>query len=230
MNQFKLVLLCVVLMSTLVSCDKGVKSSDVAQDAIFVNYVISYDERSDITTVDAAFFEEIQTPPVHLVLDKKASVSFNGETLPYDKDCNSYRKEYMGRVFGQFEYKDVDDKTFQNGIADINLLSFQEEPETISKSQAYELTLEGDPLEEGDELEIVISTMDGTTSLKFFENDMGDKNTILLSTDILSKIPVDDAIFYMHRYRRTKEIDGTSMGGILMFEDKAKAKIFSITE
>ena len=231
MKQFKLILMCLGLITTLIACKKEQPSStgEVDQDSIYAYYEVAYDEDTDMTTVFARFHSDPVRGLGSLDLDENASVSFNGDILPYTgRSFNPYQKEYEGQVSGTFVYEDIEGNVFENEVPVCNAMTFSEEIETLSRTQEHTFQWEGIPFEEAEELSLSYPTQEGNATTPV-EGERTANNELTLYPGRLSKMAIGPAEFIIERQRIIEDIEGTTAGGkITVIYRTTPKKVFMV--
>lgn len=218
MKQIKLILMCLGLITTLIACkkDRPEFSSEVDQDSIYVNYVVLYDEDTDITTVGAGF-KGGELPFPILELDRRAFVSFDDDILPSNGPQDNsifatYQKEYGGHISGTFVYEDLNNNVFVNPVPISKSMTFSEETEILSRTEEYTFQWEGLPFEEDEQLSLSYRTLEGNATTPV-EGDRTANNELTLYPGRLSKMPLGPTEFIIERQQVIENVEGTSVGG-----------------
>ncbi len=208
LNLFSLTL----LVSALVSCQKE-DSSDVNQDKIYTVYELFYNENTDKTVaiVRLHFGSPTGTP---LEATDPASITFNGEALPYNVFYTGHAKEYAGKLqTGTFVYTNVDGDIFTNTPPSMDTLAFQPDFDTIVKSQANTLTWIGNPLLSTERANLYIGTWTWGQDAAFFAYTQGATN-IVMGTNQLAGLAEGTSTCYLDRVNEVVIDQGTSEGGV----------------
>jgi len=164
MKAIKLFFFC-MLLAGLNSCNVE-DSGDVNQDKIWTHYELFYNANDDKTIAVARFRFGSATGTL-LQLNEDASVTFNGEQLPWDQWYFGHVMDFAGLVdSGTFVYQDLDQLTFTNTVMPFDTVAFPNGFDTIYKSQANTLAWSGEPLAPNEHVGVVIKH--GNHNYKYF--------------------------------------------------------------
>ena len=195
------------------SCDVE-DSADVNQDRIYSVYEVFYNSNTDKTWVIARFRFGGPTGTL-LELNDPASVSFNGDELPYNPVFLGHYKEFAGRLnSGEFIYTNVDGATFTNSVSTGTTISFPSGLETISKSNAFNLEWEGTSLSEDEVVGLFVGSWTWGQDAAFLQTNEG-ANGLELGTTQLDNLPDGQTTIFMDRSIIKTVTQGTSEGGIV---------------
>lgn len=204
-------------------------SSDVNQDKIYTDYEVFYNSNTDKTWVVAKFRFGGATGTI-LELTDPASVTFNGDTLPYNFLFTGHYKEYAGRLeTGRFSYTNVNGDVFVNDIPAYETVAFPNNLDTISKSQAYDLIWDGTALSANQTVGIFIGTPTWGQDALVIQANEG-SNNIVLGTTALGNLATGVSTCYMDRATAVDVAEGTSEGGRIRGKFRASNKSAVIVE
>jgi len=143
----KSIWLLVLLFLGLASCNKE-DSVDVNQDKIYCDYELFYNQNDDKTHAVARFrFGSVTGTVLELTDSTNASVTFNGEVLPYNVWYNGHHKEYAGQLnSGSFVYTNSNGDEYTNAVPNGESIAFPSGFDTLTKSIAQTLTWDGTAL------------------------------------------------------------------------------------
>lgn len=217
MNIFQLFKLLMIVafagIMGLSSCDVE-DSADVNQDRIYTVYEVFYNSNTDKTWVIARFRFGGLTGTL-LELNEPASVSFNGDELPYNPVFLGHYKEFAGRLnSGEFRYTNVDGAIFTNSVASGETIAFPEGLETISKSNAFNLEWEGASLGEDEVVGLFVGSWTWGQDAAFVQTNEG-TTSLVLGTNQLNNLPDGQSTLFMDRSIIKTVTQGTSEGGIV---------------
>jgi hypothetical protein len=199
------------LALSFLSCNKE-PSDSVDQDKIYASYVLEYNGNQDITYARASFHFSNATG-TKLELVDPASITIDGDIIPFKQALAYYEKDYVGlKNNGEFTYTDVDGMTFNNSLNMVDSIAFPNGLDTISRSQNYELNWLGSAVQQG---EIVTVTINGSSSgdAQIFTQTGVGATSIILTQDKLENLGLEDAEFFIRRSKNTAAQEFTSAGG-----------------
>lgn len=223
----KLIFALLILLTSM-SCMRE-DSADVNQDKIYTRYELFYNSNSDKTVVVAQF--RFGNPLGTLLeLFDPASVTFNGEDLPYKLLYNGHAKEYAGKLDGgTFVYTDVEGNVFTNSVPAYSEIQFPSDFTTLSKSSAYELSWDGTPLDVNEQVGMFIGSWKWGDDALFFTDSDGADN-LILDVNLMSNLATGTATAYMDRSTVLDVAEGTSEGGVIVGKYRASNKEITVTE
>lgn len=211
MKKINLILLAVVSFFML-SCDKE-DSADVNQDTIYAVYELFYNKNTDKTT---AICRLRFGGPTGTLLEAtgNASVTFNGDAMPYSVFYSGHAKEYAGLLStGTFVYTNVDGDVFTNSAPSMDVISFPSSFTSITKSSANTLTWVGNALAANERAEFFIGTPVWGQNALFFAAGQGSTN-IVLGTNQLANVAEGNATCILDRVNEVAAAQVTSEGGV----------------
>jgi len=199
------------------SCNKE-DSVDVNQDKIYCDYELFYNQNDDKTHAVARFrFGSATGTVLELTDSTDASVTFNGEVLPYNVWYNGHHKEYAGQVTsGSFVYTNSNGDTYTNAVPNGESIAFPTGFDTITKSIAQTLTWDGTALSPDQHVGFFVGTPTWGQDALFFTADNGGTN-IVLGVNQKSNLALGNATLFMDRSTATNVTEGTSKGGRIRY-------------
>ena len=204
-------LLCFLALS-FTSCIRE-ESDTVDQDTIFTEYELFYNANEDKTYARATFkFSNVFGTKLELA--QGSEVSFNGERLTFKALLAYYEKEYAGFVDnGTFTWTDLEGNVYSNSIS-VKSLEYGEGITTISRDAAFELSWNGDPLGEDENITVVVNGENELDAQTFITNDI-DAQSIILDKDKLSRVGAGPGIIYLDWRYMPLLSEATSAGGLI---------------
>lgn len=205
---------------TLTGCNRE-DSNTVNQDTIWAWYRLVYDANSDITSARATFrFSSFAGTKLELV--DNASITFNGEAIPWKNAIAYYEKEYAGLVeAGTFVYTDNDGNVFANTVEMPSALGFPPELDSLDINTAYPLNWTGEPLLEDEEVEVSLSGDNTTGTMQFFTASGEGEAAVVLGTDQLGNLGTGITTMFMEKTFTAEDMQTTGAGGRLQASYKA---------
>ncbi|MGV6862054.1 MAG: hypothetical protein ACWA41_09795 [Putridiphycobacter sp.] len=209
-------LLGLALLS-IVACQKE-DSSDVNQDKIYCDYELFYNKNSDKTHAVAKFKFGGPTGTILELTDStSASVTFNGDVLPYEPLYAGHHKEYAGKLTtGTFVYTNTEGTVFTNTVPTGDTIAFPAGFDTITKSSAQTLTWVGNALVANERASFYIGTPSWGEDALFSQDDLGATDMVLGVTQ-KSNLTLGSATLVMDRVMATDITEGTSEGGRIRY-------------
>ncbi|MBC7777060.1 MAG: hypothetical protein H7246_16630 [Phycisphaerae bacterium] len=208
------------------ACTKE-SASNVNQDRIYAEYELFYDKNTDKTTAIARFKFGGATGTL-LELDSTATVTFNGDILPFNALLAAHLKEYAGFIgTGKFVYTNIDNDVFQNSVPAFEPIAFPTIG-TMSKTAAYTLNWVGTPLAPDQEVGLAINGIN-EGDLQLFLQTADGATSLILAKNQLEKLGIGQATAAMDRSTISRSIDGTTVGGVITGKYRAKSETFQIT-
>lgn len=195
------------------SCQKE-DSSDVNQDKIYTVYELFYNQNSDKTVAIARL--RFGTPTGTLLeATSPASVTFNGDDLPYNVAYSGHAKEYAGKIStGTFAYTNTESTVFTNSTPAMDTLAYEVGFDTIVKSQANTFTWVGNPLAANERTNLFVGSWTWGEDASFFAFTPGSTN-IILGVNQLSNLALGTSTCYIDRVNEVATTQGTSEGGLI---------------
>lgn len=220
MKISKLLLLFSLIGLVLTSCHRE-DSDSVDQDKIYVRYVLEYNSDEDITYARAQFRFGNATGTILELVDN-ASISFNGDALPWKAGLAYYEKEYAGLVTtGNFSYTDVDGSTFANTANLPASIAFPASFDTVNINNAYDLIWDGGAIQTNEHVAVTIEGTNTTGTLQSWINLVPGATNIILDANKLGNLGVGHSKCWMDRVVETEPAQATSRGGIVVGRYKA---------
>lgn len=200
-----------------VSCEKE-DSVDVNQDKIYCDYELFYNQNEDKTHAVARFrFGSATGTVLELSDSTNASVSFNGDILPYNVWYNGHHKEYAGQLTGgSFVYTNTEGTVYTNTVPAASTIAFPTDFDTITKSMAQTLTWDGLPLTTNQHVSFFVGTPTWGEDALFFTGDLG-ATDIVLGVTQKANLALGNATLIMDRSTATDVTEGTSELGRIRY-------------
>ena len=210
------------------SCDVE-NSADVKQDKIYAIYEAFYNSNSDKTWVVARFRFGGPTGTL-LQLEDPASVTFEGDTLPWAPLFFGHFKEYAGHVTsGTFSYTNVDLDVFNNDLQASEAIAFPAAFDSLPKSSATSLVWDGTMLGPDQRVALFIGSWTWGQDALALQTTEGSDN-IILGVDQMANVPLGNAICYMDRTTEVTVAEGTSEGGVVRATYRANNRNILVVE
>ncbi len=204
-------------------------SADVNQDKIYQDYELFYNSNTDKTEVVARFRFGSPTGTL-LELKEPASVTFDGETIPFKVGYAGHQMEFSGQLNGgTFLYTNVDGETFENTVPAYESIDFPNGITSVSKSEALTINWDGTPLSEDQAVGLFIGSWKWGEDALVLEGGSGTSG-IVVGTDKLSNVAEGSSTFYMDRLTEINVQEGTEEGGKIRGKYRAKNIDVTITE
>lgn len=227
-SQTQLALVTLICAILFTACQRE-DSADVNQDKIYTHYELFYNSNSD-KTVAVAQFRFGNPAGTLLELFDPASVTFDGETLPYKLVYNGHAKEFAGKLDGgTFVYTDVDGSVFTNSIPEYEEIQFPTDFDSLSKSSAYDLKWNGTALSANQQVGMFIGSWTWGDDALFFTNDDGADN-IILGVNQMSNLATGPSTCFMDRATVREVSQGTSEGGVVIGKYRATNRDIEVVE
>ncbi len=213
----KTLLIFGLILLSITSCQKE-DSSDVNQDKIYCDYEIFYNKNEDKTHAVARFkFGSATGTVLELSDSTDASVTFNGDVLPYNAWYNGHHKEYAGQLTsGTFVYTNTEGTVYTNSIPTGEVIAFPTGFDTITKSVAQTLTWDGTALAADQHVNFFIGTPTWGEDALFFNGDLGGTDIVLGITQ-KENLALGAATLVMDRVTATDVSEGTSESGRMRY-------------
>lgn len=206
-------LMALALPIILSSCQKE-DSSDVNQDKIYSVYELFYNANTDKTVAIARF--RFGTPTGTLLeVTSPASITFNGDDMPYSVAYSGHAKEYSGLLTsGTFIYTNTEGTVFTNTTPTMTTLDYPAGFDTIVKSQSNTLTWTGTALSANERANFFIGTWTWGEDALFTTSGNG-ANNIVMGINQLSNLALGSSTGYIDRVNESAIAQGTSEGGLI---------------
>lgn len=211
---FRLCYLCILAVA-LVSCETE-DSINVNQDRIYGAYELFYNQNEDKTIAKAIFTFGTRTG-TRLTLSEGSTIQFNGQSMPYEELTGAYITEVAGyQNSGTFVFEDLDTGVFTNTIQ-LNPIDFEETmPATLDQSQSYQFGWIGDAVETDRSAVSMTVLPNNLDQTEIFVQTTSGAESIVLSTDRLSKIDPQPGSLILERGTESEVAQGSSAGGVLI--------------
>jgi hypothetical protein len=211
----------VIILFITNSCVKE-SSETVAQDKIWAEYQLIYDNNTKITYARAIFKFSNITGTL-LELESPASIVFDNVALSYNPTLGYYEKQYASfKSTGTFKYTDLDNNVFQNTLTISDTVGFPIGLDTISKLLPYEFIWTGAALKSNETINIWLnSNIEGDA--RFFSTNMVGSTSIIFPINQISQLGTGPyGVMIMERNYNPTINQATSAGGLITIKYKPK--------
>ncbi|MFT4601301.1 MAG: hypothetical protein ACI857_001479 [Arenicella sp.] len=214
----KLIFGIIAVSTLMVACTKE-DSSDVNQQMIYSDYEVFYNKNEDKTHVVAKFRFGGPTGTVLELSDStNASVSFEGDVLPFDPWYNAHHKEYAGNITtGSFSYTNTDGVTYVNAIPSGESIDFPIGFDTINKTAAETVAWAGTALVADQQVSLFVGTWTWGEDALFYTNALG-ATDVVMGINEMSNLAVGSSTVYMDRSTAKDISSGTPEGGRIRYK------------
>ena len=201
-----------LLILVIAACKKEV-SNKVDQDKIFTQYVLKYQESTDVTLATATFRFN-NASGTRLLLSDPSYVTVDNSDIEWNSETGNYQKEFSGfKPTATFEWVDLDGNVFTN---DVNIVDVAF-PATIddfsyADSVSFFSWQGAAPL---DSFELVRVTIDGpgdTDARRFSESTLG-ATAITIDSVRLSQVDSGVVTLILEKEFAPELIQSNSVGG-----------------
>lgn len=212
------------------SCAKE-DSSDVNQNKIYCDYELFYNQNEDKTHAVARFRFGGPTGTLLELSDTSgASVTFNGENLPYNVWYGGHHKEYAGQLTGgTFVYTNTNGTVYTNEVPDGESLAFQADFDTINKSTAQTLTWDGTALSANQHVGVFVGSWTWGEDAAFWTGDEG-ANEIVMGVTQMADLALGTSTVYMDRSTALDIAEGTLEGGRIRYKYRCTNATVQVVE
>jgi len=229
MKRLAYSLLCLG-MFTFFSCDKE-DSVDVNQNKIYCDYELFYNKNEDKTHAIARFrFGGPTGTLLELTDSTDASVSYNGDVLPYNTWYGGHHKEYAGQlVGGAFVYTNTSGDVYTNAVPVGDTIGFPVGFDTINKSVAQTLAWEGSVLAENQHVGVFIGSWTWGEDAAFVQAGTG-ASDIVFGVTQMADLALGTSTVYMDRSTAVDISEGTTEGGRIRYRYRANNATVHVME
>ncbi|UYZ64784.1 hypothetical protein [Hymenobacter weizhouensis] len=205
-------LLSLAAAPVLTSC-QAEDSENVNQDRIYTEYSLVYDRAEDKTYARAAF-KFGNAAGTALQLTGPATVTVDGDALAFVPLLNYYEKQYAGqRAQATFTYKDVAGTSFVNTVSGLLPAEFPTSFTNLSKTSAYTLTWDGQPLRTPEILDVILDGPGQSDPLQYFQTTVPGATSLILEANKISQVLSGEGKAFMNRTQILPLQQGSSAGG-----------------
>lgn len=196
----------------IIGCTKEV-TDKVDQDKIFTQYLLRYDENSDVTSATATFRFN-NGNGTKLKLSEPSTIKVDNSGMVWNAEVGQYEAEFSGsKPSAQFEWIDLDDNTFTNEVSIVDIafpatvadLSYADSISFFSWQGAAPL----------DSFELVRLTIDGpgdTDARVFTANELG-ATSITIDSLRLSQVDSGQVTLILEKQFSPELKESNSVGG-----------------
>jgi hypothetical protein len=217
----KLIFGILALSLLFTSCEKE-DSSDVNQNKVYCDYELFYNQNEDKTHAVARFRFGGPTGTLLELSDTSgASVSFNGDNLPYNVWYGGHHKEYAGQVdVGTFVYTNTNGIVYTNDVPTGEAIAFQPDFDTITKSVAENLVWDGTALSADQHVGVFVGSWTWGEDASFWTGDLG-ATEIVMGVTQKADLALGSSTVYMDRSTAINIAEGTPEGGRIRYKYRA---------
>ncbi len=219
--QKLLFILPLLLLGT--SCKKD--SSEIDQAKIFQNYVMTYDEDLNKTTVSAYFYED-KLGGKNLELTGTSSVTMNGNAMT--KNGTTYSTTVEGNLaVATLIFTDNDGKAYTNTINKANTIANDSQTYLDNSSTGYWYWY-GSTITTDESVNLVLTNVaDNSITASFNENVVG-RSYVTLTGSSLSSLPEGNTKVEIKRSKSTTSGNFATVGGKISANFKALYNYVSV--
>jgi hypothetical protein len=207
--------ICVLLFVAACTSNEIGNSKDVAQDKIYQEYTLLYNE-GDETVIASAVFRFAGVNGTTLVLNKPAKIELDNEELKVDS--NHFRGAYyeVSKVSSQWmrkhewKFTDINGKVFSNEFS-FDEFGWDNIPASVSKKQDLQLNFKTTELGAGDYIEI--STVDNDSSFTITQQEFVKPFTVIIPAAQLQQQKTSSIKIEATRVQKVKLQQLTYEGG-----------------
>jgi hypothetical protein len=203
----------------LTSCAKE-DSSDVNQDKIWTEYELFYNQNDDKTHAVARFrFGGATGTLLELTDSTNASVTFEGQVMPYNPWWGAHHLEFAGNVTtGTFVYTNTNGDTFTNAVpTGGDTIGYPVGFDTIVKSVSEDFIWQGNSLAANEHVSVFVGSWGwGDDALFYTEADGA--TSFVMGVNAKNNLATGTSTVYMDRVLKSTSIDGTSEGGLIRYK------------
>lgn len=188
----------------------GEDSANVDQDRIYSSYWLEYDANQDRTIIHASLRlgHELGTALEAL---PPAELAFEGERLTFDTSVGWHTQRRGGMIDGgTFTWTNAEGRVFENEVGPLPRVDFPAGPLSLSRDRSYELNFVGEPLQEGEELEVYLTGPSKVSLNRVSTKEVG-ATRIVLPADQIAQLTPGSGFLAMRRFRNLPG-DGTEVG------------------
>ncbi|MDG1916096.1 MAG: hypothetical protein P8I55_16100 [Crocinitomix sp.] len=199
------------------SCEKE-GSSDVNQNKVYCEYELFYNQNEDKThAVARCRFGGPTGTLLELSDTSGASVSFNGDNLPYNVWYGGHHKEYAGQVdVGTFVYTNTNGVVYSNEVPTGEAIAFDPGFDTITKSVAENLIWDGTALSTDQHVGVFVGSWTWGEDASFWTADLG-ATEIVMGVSQKADLALGSSTVYMDRSTAMDIAEGTPEGGRIRY-------------
>lgn len=210
MKKYNFLLLLAVIL-IIFSC-KREDSDTVDQDKVFTQYILEYNSNQDVTYA-RAHFQFSNATGTKLELVSPAEVEADGDAMPFKQAFAYYEKDYVGvKSNVDFSYTDTEENNFNNSVEMISNIDFPIGIDTLSRTSSFELSWNGDAVQEGEVVTVTINGSGENDALVFTQTGVG-ATSVMLTQNKLNGLGLENATFHIKRVKNKTATDVTSASG-----------------
>lgn len=193
-------------------CNKEV-TDKVDQDKIFSQYLLRYDESTDVTSATATFRFN-NASGTRLQLSEPSTIQVDNNGMDWNSEEGNYEADFSGfKTSAQFDWVDLDGNSFSNEVSIVDV-AFPDSISDLSYSDSISyFTWQGTaPL---DSFELIRLTIDGpgdTDRRSFLANELG-ATEIIIDSVSLSQIDTGQVTLILEKQFSPELQESNSAGG-----------------
>lgn len=202
----------------LVSCNKE-GPSDENENKIYMDYELFYNQNEDKSHVVARFrFGGPTGSLLELADTSGASVTFNGDLLPYNVWYGGHHKQYNGQLTGgTFIYTNINGVAYTNEVPPGEAIAFPADFSTIAKDMDENLTWVGTELSANQRANLFVGSWSWGEGASFWATDYG-ATKIEMTVSQKSDLALGTSTLYMDRSTEVDIAQGTPEGGRIRYK------------
>lgn len=202
-------ILSVVLFFT--SCNRE-ESVNIDQNRIYSTYEFIYDTETNVSHLNATFRLD-NSSGQKLELSYPSRVDFNGEQLDWRKTSGYYRLNRTGNLNGgTFNFFDINGVVYSIASISLSSIDIPFGMNSISKSGNFFLPWTGNPLQQGETIQVRISGSENGGSQEFILTQPGATH-ILLDQYKLNNLTSGTASIQIERSKSSSLTQSNLSGG-----------------
>lgn len=179
----------------------------------YTTYYLFYSEDVEITQPLVVFTADNENG-FRQELAASASITFRNDELQLDPNLVEYRRDYNEYVpVGEFRYTDIFGSVYVNEI-DLNIVGFPAGVDSIFIDDSFDFYWTGEPLEEGETLQLEIFNPQIESGEIFMEDEVG-ATKITIPRVGLTKVGAGEMVFNLRREKSLPADEHPGNGGEL---------------
>jgi hypothetical protein len=219
-------IIAVASLALFTACNKE-DSSSVAQNKIWLAHTVDYDANTGITTASAQFRFSNAVGTL-LRLDDPANLKINNEDAEYVDAFAWYAKTYTGvKDSATFTYTDHDANTFNNTVLVGRAIDLPSGTITVSKTAAYDVVFQGQPVATGESVSVYIKEDNGTDWQMFTTISAG-ATKVTMTTDKLALLNTGGGKLKIERVKFGEPANNPGKGGLTTSKYSSQVKQITI--
>lgn len=205
-------IVAIASLALFTACNKE-DSASVDQSKIWLAHTVDYDANTGITTASAQFRFSNGVGTL-LKLTDPANLKINGEAAEYVDALAWYNKIYTGiKDSAVFVYTDHDNNVFTNTVDVGRSIDLPADIDTISKSAAYDVIFQGQPVSTGETVTVYIKESNGTDWQSFTQLSDG-ATKVTMTTNKLANLNTGGGSMKIERIKFGEPANNPGKGGL----------------